>query len=190
MNYDEPEFNWVSILAFLLLGYLCVFVESRLMFFREFMGTQIDFLPGLIVYGALGLPGSVALFSAGVFGLLYDSLSANPFGTTMGSLIILAWITMQYREVLLSDQFTTHWVLGLIASAVAPAFSLFILYLAGEQPLTGAGTVWQWVIMSAGGGVITPVWFRLFRRFDSALRYQALPESAFRQDREMERGRH
>ncbi|MGN6385007.1 MAG: hypothetical protein ACTHMT_02090 [Verrucomicrobiota bacterium] len=190
MKYQDPEFNWPSFLFFFLVGYLCVFFEGRVMFFRDFMGAQIDFLPGLVMYGALGLSSGAALFSAAAFGLMYDALSANPLGTSMGALVILTWITLFYREVLLSDQFTTHWVLGFIASAFSPVLALVILYLLGEQPLIGIGSLWQWLIMAAGGGVITPVWFRVFRRFDAAFRYQEVPESTFRADREIERGRH
>jgi len=190
LNYQEPAFNWPTLLFFLLVGYLCVFVEGRVMFFRDLMGAQVDLLPGLVVYGALGLPAAAALFSAGLFGLMYDALSANPLGTSMGALVLLTWMTLFYREVLLSDQFTTHWVLGFMASALAPVFSLLILYIAGEQPLLGVGSIWQWLIMSAGGGVLTPVWFRLFKRFESAFRYKEVPESMFRADREIERGRH
>jgi rod shape-determining protein MreD len=190
MNHDEPPINWLNVFVFTITAYVCTFAQARVMFFRDLLGSQIDFLPGLMVYASLAFPSYIAIGCAGILGILYDSLSANPLGTMMGTLVLLCCITLVYREVLLSDQFTTHWVLGLAASGLAPLFSLFILYVAGEQPLVGTGTLWQWAIMTAGGGVITPLWFRLFTRVDSALHYKEVPESTFRQDREIARGRH
>ena len=190
MTHDEPQIDWLNVFIFSVVAYACTFAQARLMFFRDLLGSQIDFLPGLMVYGSLAFPSYVAVLCAAFFGLLVDSFSANPLGTMMGTLVLLSCITLIYREVLLSDQFTTHWVLGLSASGLAPLFSLFILYIAGEQPLVGPGTIWQWAIMTAGGGVVTPLWFRLFNRVGNALHYKEVPESTFRQDREIARGRH
>jgi rod shape-determining protein MreD len=189
MTQDEPDVDWLNVFIFSVVAYTCTFAQARVTFFRDLLGSQIDFLPGLIVYGSLAFPSYIAVGCAAVFGLLYDSLSANALGTMMATLVLLSCITLLYREVLLSNQFTTHWVLGLAASGLAPVFALFILYIAGEQPLVGTGTLWQWAIMTAGGGVVTPLWFRLFNRVGSALHYKEVPESTFRQDREIARGR-
>jgi rod shape-determining protein MreD len=182
--------NWVALSVFLITGYALIFAESRFTAFRDFTGVQIDFLPGLMMYAALVFRMEIVLGCAAVFGLLFDSLSANLIGTTFCSLAIISLMACRYRELLLSDQFITHWVLGLAASALAPLLSVAVLELCGFHPRIGWGSLWQWAIMTAGGGAVTPVWFRLFNRLDDALRYKELPESTFRSDRQIARGRH
>jgi hypothetical protein len=46
-----------------------------------------------------------------------------------------------------------------------------------------------WLVLTMTGGSVTPVWFVIFRKVDKALHYQDVPESSFRADREIERGR-
>jgi rod shape-determining protein MreD len=152
--------------------------------------VQLDLLPGMIIYAALVFRMEVVLLCAAVFGLLFDSLSANLPGTTFTSLAAIGVTASRFREVLLSNQFTTHWVLGLIASAVAPVISVLVLTLSGATPLVKFGSIWHWAIMTAGGGALTPVWFLFFSRLDDALSYKEAPESAFRSDRQIARGRH
>jgi hypothetical protein len=43
--------------------------------------------------------------------------------------------------------------------------------------------------MSVGGGLLTPVCFRLFDTLDHALVYRPVVEISFRLDREIKRGR-
>src|SRR3954468_22544519 len=98
-------------MVFIVAGYALIFAESRFTAFRDFTGTQIDFLPGLMVYAALAFRLDIVLGCACLFGLLYDSLSANVLGTSFCSLAVIVLGASRFREFLLSDQFTTHWVL-------------------------------------------------------------------------------
>ena len=68
--------------------------------------------------------------------------------------------------------------------------SIFILELLGLQPLVTGAFLWQWLLMTAGGGLFTPLWFILFSKVDRAFFYQPAVETSFRPDREIERGRH
>lgn len=185
----EPKLNWVTLMVFLAIGYAGIFVEARITWLRDVIGAQIDIVPGLMVYAAMAFPPAVVFFCAGFLGMMYDSLSANPLGTTMLSLCAVAAVLIHFREVLLSDQFTTHWVLGLCSTFGVTIISLGVIQAAGEQPLIGAATLWQVAVMTAGGGLLTPVWFRVLNRLDSALRYSEVSESAFRPDRQIARGR-
>jgi rod shape-determining protein MreD len=178
------------VLAFLLAGYGLIFAQSRVTFVRDLVGTQPDFLPGLMVYAGLAFPLEITVLCAVALGVLFDSLSANPLGVTAVVLGLVGLAGSRFREFLLSDQFTTHWVLGLLASALAPPVSLAVCRFAGAEPLLGWGTGWHWAIMTAGGGLVTPLWFRLFNRLDDALRYKEVPESVFRADRQIARGRY
>ena len=144
----------------------------------------------MIVHAAMAFRLETVMLCTVIFGSLFDALSTNALGTSILTLSAIGVAASRYRELLLSEQFTTHWVLGLIASSVAPFISYFILQLSGLNPLLGAGSIWHWAIMIAGGGLVTPLWFRIFNRLDDALRYKEIPESTFRADRQIARGRH
>ena len=82
-----------------------------------------------------------------------------------------------------------QFALGLLASALAPAMTVLTLLTLKQAPLLGWGTLWQWIVMSVGGGVATPGFFFLFDHLNHALGYQPVIESSFRADREIRRGR-
>jgi rod shape-determining protein MreD len=189
MSRELPTTNWVALAVFAMTGYVITFAGSRVMFFRDLTGAQLDVLPGMMVYAAMAFRTDVVLGCGCLFGLFYDSLSANVFGSTFVSLAVIGLSASRFRELLLSDQFITHWVLGLIASGVAPLISVLIQNLSGNQPLLGLGSLWQWLIMTAGGGFVTPLWFKFFNRLDDASRFKELPEITFRPDRQIARGK-
>jgi len=190
MSRELQSTNRVMLLVFLFTGYLAIFAQSKFTWFRDLTGAQIDLLPGMIVYAAMAFHLGTVMLCAAVFGLLIDSCSMNALGTSFVTLAIIGSVCSKYRELLLSEHFTTHWVLGLIASGMAPILSYGLLRLLDLHPLVGWGSAWHWAIMTAGGGALTPLWFRVFNRLDDSLRYKELPESTFRQDRQIARGRH
>lgn len=190
MKREVPPTVWLSVLVFVLTGYVLIFAQAKVTALREAIFTQPDFLPGLMVYAGLAFRMEVLLGCAAVLGLLFDSLSANPAGTTFVMLSVIGLAAARFREYLLSDQFTTHWVLGLAASGLAPLLSAGVCKFAGAEPLAGWSSAWHWALMTASGGIVTPVWFKLFNRLDDALRYKEAPESMFRADRQIARGRH
>jgi rod shape-determining protein MreD len=190
MSRELQRTNQVLLVAFLVTGYFVIFAQARFSAFRDLTGAQPDLLPGMIVFAAMAFHLGTVMLCAAVFGLLFDSFSMNVLGTTFVSLAIIGFIASRYRELLLSEHFTTHWVLGLIASAIAPLISYSVLRLQDVKPLVAWSSAWHWAIMIAGGGVATPLWFKVFNRLDDALRYKELPESAFRPDRQIARGRY
>jgi len=190
MSRDLPPTNWVALLVFIMTGYAVSFAEARVMVIRDLTGAQVDLLPGMMVYAAMAFRLEIVLGCAALFGLFHDSLSANLLGTSFTAFAAVGLGASRFRELLLSDQFITHWILGVIGSAMAPVISLGILNLCGLEPLVGIGSLWQWAIMTAGGGFVTPVWFKFFNRLDDASRFKEMPESAFRQDRQMARGKY
>jgi len=190
MSREVRPTNGVTLLVFLLTGYAIIFAQAKLTFFRDFFGAQPNLIPGMIVYAAMAFRMETTMLCAGVLGVLFDSLSSNALGTSILTYAVIGLGASGYRELVLSEQFTTHWVLGLLASGFAPVIAYGVLRLSGMTPLVGAGSIWQWAIMTAGGGVVTPLWFRIFNRLDEAVRYKEIPESTFRPDREIARGRH
>ena len=161
--------NWLNSLLVLLVAFLAVFLEAAFDGFRNVLGAQIDLLPALMVYASLssGLGTIMALAICG--GMWFDTISANPLGTTMLPLFLAGYAIHLRRELILRDQVFAQLVLGLIASAVVPALELLLLSITRQAPALGFVWVWQWLVMSVGGALLTPVCFRLFDGLNHAL---------------------
>jgi len=181
--------NWLNTIFILALAYVAAFLEGRLDWFRDLLGAQITLLPALMVYTSLraGI-GAVALLAV-CGGLWRDSLSADPLGVSILPLFFIGFIILRKREFLLREHQFAQVALGLAAGAAFPLGTLFLLLNLGRAPLTGWMTLWQWVVGTAAGGVLTPLLFRLFDRLGRALEYPALKQTSFREDREIKRGR-
>ncbi|MEK7684506.1 MAG: hypothetical protein AAB466_03700 [Verrucomicrobiota bacterium] len=181
--------NWLSTIALLMAAYLSVFAEAFCSGVRQMLGAQIDLLPALMVY--VGLSGGLTVLTllAVLGGLCFDAFSANPLGISVLPLFTTGLLIYCNRELILRDQPYAQFVLGLGASAVVPFLTVLSLLGAGEQPLLGWGSLWQWLVMASGGAVLTPVCFNVFDRFNRALTYPVAAESTFRADREIKRGR-
>ena len=173
----------------LIAALVAVFGQSALGGIRQLLGTQIDLLPALMVYTALTASPAIMIALAALGGLLFDTLSANPLGTSVLPLLTVGFLIQVRRELILRDHFYAQFVIGTIASALAPAISVVILLTLGKSSLLGWGTLWQWFVMSAGGGMATPMIFLVFGWLHHALGYQPVTETSFRTDREIRRGR-
>ena len=173
----------------LLVAVLAVYFESSIEIFRRVFGAQIDFLPALMVYASLttGII-TVALLSV-VGGLLFDSLSANPLGVSVIPLFIIGFAAHRFHGLLLREQIHAQFAFGAVACLMAPLLSLLILFSASSNPLVGWGTIWQLLVMSLGGGLMTPIGFWILDSLNRALNYQPISQTTFRNDREIKRNR-
>ena len=170
-------------------AFVLVFLQATFTPIRSVFGAQLDLLPSLMVYTSL--TGGVTSFTLlAVFGGLWlDSLSANPLGASVLPLFLIGFIIQKYRGLILREQLFAQFMLGLGASAAAPLASLAIVANLDVHPLVGWFFIWQWIVMSIGGALVTPVWFWIFDRLLLALSYRPLTETSFRPDREIKRGR-
>lgn len=169
--------------------FLAVFWQAFATSIREVLGAQVDLLPSLMVYAALGAGLPAVSLVAMLGGFLFDSLSANPLGSSVLPLLAVGSTIYHRRELILRDEPFAQVVVGFLAGAVTPALTVLLLLTAGEQPLLGWGSLWQWLVMSVGGAVATPLWFILFGWLNRTLGYQYAKETSFRPDREIRRGR-
>jgi rod shape-determining protein MreD len=181
--------NMLNSILVLLAAFLAVFWESAFSGVRTLFGAQIHLLPALVVYASLSTGLITTSLTALFGGLLFDSLSANPLGVSVLPLFLAGLLIYSQKELILRDQMFAQFVLGLLASALVPALTLLMILTKGEPPLLGWGTLWQWVVMTIGGGIATPVCFQVLGLFDRKLNYQRTTESSFRSDREIRRGR-
>jgi rod shape-determining protein MreD len=178
--------NSILILA---AAFLAVFGEAVFPGIRRLLGAQVDLLPVLMVYAALNTEIVTVALLAFSGGLWFDALSANPLGITILPLFLVGYVIHSQRELILHKLSFAQIVLGAVACAVVPTLTLLLLLTGGAQPLLGWDSLWQWIVMTAGGAVATPVIFALFAWCNHALGYQPRTETSFRPDREIHRGR-
>ncbi len=183
--------NWWMTFCLSLTTYTVVFVEASYRGFRNLTGTQFDLLPGLVVYVALSKGSRAAAIFSLAAGILYDSVSVNPLGTSVIPLLLIGMGVCLKSELILKDQRYAQVVLGLVASGVAPLLGWLLLLFIGQEPLVGVSSFWQWCVVTSVGGMLTPVWFKVFGLLQVALNHPSMAESsAFRSDRQIQRGRH
>lgn len=173
----------------LLAALLAVFAGGAFNGLRQLFGAQVDLLPALMVYTALSAGPAMMITLAVAGGLLFDTLSANPLGTSVLPLLSLGFLLQLRRDLILREQIFAQFVLGFFASAMAPAMAILILLTIGQSPLLGWGSLWQWMVMSVGGAVATPMFFATFGWLNRVLGYQRIIETSFRPDREIRRRR-
>lgn len=181
--------NWIHPILILITAFVMVFLEAAFGGVRRLLGAQIDLLPALMVYASLSSSFGMVIVLAVMGGLCYDSLSANPLGISILPLLLVGTLIYMRRGLILREQTFAQFVLGLGASAFIPAFTLLLLLSTSQTPLLGWGTIWQWIVMALGGGLFTPVCFRMFDTLNQALSYRPVTETSFRPDREIRRSR-
>jgi rod shape-determining protein MreD len=179
-------FQTILIVAF---AFLAVFGQAVFPGVRLLLGAQVDLLPVLMVYAALNTNIATVALLAVLGGLWFDALSADPLGVTILPLFAVGFVIFSQRELILHKLSFAQIVLGAVACAVVPPLTILLLLTSGAQPLLGWGSLWQWLVMTAGGAAATPVIFALFAWCHHALGYQPRSESSFRPDREIHRGR-
>lgn len=181
--------NWLNALLILATAFLAVFWEASFRGLRGLLGAQIDLLPPLMVYAALSANLTVMVLLALAGGLWFDSLSANPLGITTLPLFLVGLALHSQRDLILREQTLAQVVLGFCAGAATPLLSLAVLLTAGQKPLLGWGSLWQWTVMSLGAAVATPICFELFGILNRLFVHRSPVRSSFRSDREIRRGR-
>ena len=179
-------FNTILILA---AAFLAVFGEAAFPLLRHWLGAQVDLLPVLMVYAALNTDIVTVSLLALLGGMWFDALSANPLGLSSLPLFAIGFVIYLQRELILREVPFAQFVLGAVASAAAPAACGRLLRTGGQEPLLGWGSLWQWLVMTAGGAVATPIVFEFFNWCQKAFGYQPRTEPSFRPDREIRRGR-
>jgi hypothetical protein len=181
--------NWINAIFILAVAYLSVFLEASCDLLRNLFGAQVSLLPALMVYASLTNGFVTVTLLAVCGGLWHDSLSANPLGASVLPLFLIGLAIFIKREVLLRQNATAQLILGLMASALWPIGTVFLVLSFGGAPLLGWRALWQWAVATALGGALTPACFALFDRIHRAFDYPMATQIAFRPDREIKRGR-
>jgi hypothetical protein len=181
----KNEMTFLNPILILSFAFLAVFFEATLSAPRQWLGAQIDLLPALMIYAALRSDIVTVSLLAMLGGMWFDSFSANPLGISILPLFVVGYPIYLRRELILRDLPFAQVMLGTAASALVPALTLLLLLNGGKQPLIGWGSLWQWIVMTAGGAAATPVIFALFEWGGRTLGYRPHTEMGFRPDREI-----
>ena len=181
--------NRIAFILLLALTALLAFVEGRGWTREGLLGTRIDAIPVLVVYASLRGDFLQAIGAAVFAGLLFDSLSVSPLGTSLLSLTLSALLAIRLRGVVLRDQALAQAVLGGIVSALHPAAHLILLWIFGPRPPMGWETLAHIGVLGLCGAGFAPLCFLLLDRLETALTYERKPFSRFRSEVEIKRGR-
>jgi hypothetical protein len=181
--------NLLQTILILAAAFLAVFAEAAFQLPRQLFGAQVDLLPVLMIYTALNTDIVTVSLLAALGGLWFDAFSANPLGTSILPLFAVGFPICVRRDLILRELPFAQVILGAAASAAVPALCVLLLLTGGQEPLLGWGSLWQWLVMTAGGAVATPFVFALFDWCQHTLGYQPKTETSFRPDREIRRGR-
>ncbi len=100
--------NWPNTSIILVIAFFAVFLESYFREFRLLFGAQIDVLPALMAYTALSGALSTVVLLAVCGGFWFDSLSANPLGTTVVPLFVTGAVIHYHRSLILRDQWVAR----------------------------------------------------------------------------------
>ena len=181
--------NLLNSMLILAAAFLAVFFEAAFPGLRYWLGAQIDLLPALMVCAALATDIVTLSLLAVLGGLWFDVLSANPLGVTILPLFAAGFLIYLQRDLILHELPFAQLILGGVASGVVPVLTGLLMLSGGKHPLIGWSSVWQWIVMTAGGAVVTPGLFALLAWCQHAFGYQPRMETSFRPDREIQRGR-
>ncbi len=160
----------------ILMAMVVTYVQSHWSVMEGMWRAQINLLPVFAAYAALhgGLAPIIGV--ALIAGCWLDVLSANPLGTSLISLFLMALILHRVHEVLLRGQLAAQFFVSLAAGALGPIISCFLLWATSMQPLVGWGTLWHIVVNAIICGVAGPFIFLILNQMDSWVSYEPVAQ--------------
>ncbi|HMP76066.1 MAG TPA: rod shape-determining protein MreD [Kiritimatiellia bacterium] len=126
-------------------------------------------MAGLVVYYALVHPRGLVLEVALLAGLVEDSLSQMPLGTTSFAYAVAGLVMERYREDVVVRQWTTHVVFGALVNASATVFAMFMLLKDGLIQPPGLHVLLRLAGAFVLGGLIAPFVFKAMENLDATL---------------------
>ncbi|MBW7907544.1 MAG: rod shape-determining protein MreD [Kiritimatiellae bacterium] len=126
-------------------------------------------MSGLVLYYSLMHRRALVLEAALLAGLVEDSLSLMPLGTTSFGFAVAGLIIERYRDDVMEHQWTTHVAFGAMLNAGVTLFSMAMLLKDDliHPPL------FHMVLRVIGsfvlGGLVAPLVFALMNRFETTL---------------------
>ena len=167
---------------------LILFAQGRGLLTERILGTRIDLLPSLLVHAAWRGGFAVGTAFAAIAGLLLDTLSATPLGTSLVTLVLASLPLHATRELVARERPRVQALAGGCVAAIFHSLSLALLVLLGREPNAGWITVAHLGVLVALNALLSPILFRVFDRLEFHLTYKEIPEEAVREEVEIKRG--
>ena len=181
--------TWIPTTALFFVAWLTAFAQTQFRPVVALLETPVGLLPALVVYAALSFD-LVTVSCLAVFaGLSLDALSSGPTGVSIAPLFAVGFILQLRRHLILRDQMYAQFWLGLSSGVAVPLATLMLLELGSTHLIRGPFSLIQILILGLLNGAVCPVVFRVFDAIRRAFDYPVLPETSFRPDREIKRGR-
>jgi len=92
-------------------------------------------LTGLLIYISLRTDGARLIYASLMAGLLYDSFSPMPLGTSLPFFLLLGGGLHALRGELFADQVVTYFMLGLLAVLLKTIYFAVVFSASGLRPL-------------------------------------------------------
>ncbi len=124
---------------------------------------------GLVVYYALVRPRGLVLEVALLAGLVEDSLSQMPLGTSSFAYAVAGLVIERYRDDVVVRQWTTHVVFGALVNLAVTVFALLMLLKDGLIEPAPAHAALRLAGAFVLGGAVTPMVFHLMTSLDETL---------------------
>lgn len=147
------------ILVVIALSFFLFWIQSGVIFFSGILGVKLNLIPVVALYIALYRSWSELFAFVVVSCLLYDSVSLNPLGATLLSLIIPTYVVYSYRSVLLLDSLWVQMFFGFLVTVFSEGATLLILTGLPVTPTIDGTLVWTFVVLGVTGSVLAPIVF-------------------------------
>lgn len=175
---------------FVVLALLAVFGTAAWNLPRAWLGSPLSLLPPVLVCAAVQEQGTSWRWVAVVGGLARDTLSVDPLGVSILPLYVTGWFLNSHRELLLSELAFAQAIMGVAVSAAVPLLTLGLVVASGDVPAMGGRLLWQWLVLTVSGGLLTPPMFRIWQRVEGWFAHPVIQTTSFREDREILRGKY
>jgi cell shape-determining protein MreD len=181
--------NPLQVILLFLMLWLGVFAQTQFELLRSILGVPLSFIPALVVYAAFTQHLAVLTTFTIMAGLAQDSLSGSRLGVSVAPLFAIGFFLHTRKHLLLRDQVSARFWIGLAAGAGVPLATCGLLFLGARQPSFGWGTIWQLILLGAFNGIACPLIFHWFDHMRRMFEYQPVQRTNYNSDRELKRGR-
>lgn len=124
---------------------------------------------GLVVYYALVRTRGLVLEVALLAGLVEDSVSQVPLGTSSFAYAVAGLVIERYRDNVVVRQWTTHVAFGALTNLATTLFTLLMLLKDGLIEPSALHAALRLIGAMALGGAVTPIVFQLLEGLDDTL---------------------
>lgn len=137
----------------------CVFVWGQSWFLTHYtvVGVKIDCIPCLVLYCALFASWKELFFVCTLAGLLFDSMSLNPLGVTVISLLLPGYLLYCNRKVLLYHSVWVQALLGGAIGIIPPLLTLLQLTGLPVSPLINLGVLFVFIVLGITNAFAAPI---------------------------------